>query len=625
MSDWFANPAGLWAALLLGPLMLLYMLRHRPVRRRVPSTLLWKGVAQAQVSTSPFQRLRRSLSLLLMIAATASLTFAIAGLRVPGGTTRGLPLVVIIDTTASMGASDGGQTRLDAARELARRAIAAAGNAEVTLLAWDGTLKAVGAPRGPADAAISGLGSITVSPHGAEGGGVSRALRQLAAEGDSTVVFIGDLDPGVGDGVVFLQSGASAPNFAIVTAGTREPAPGKLEINFGIEAFETQAPERVTLALERISRSGPELIDARDVTLAPLQRTAVNFRVDRAGLYRGVLRVADALSLDDEAWVRCVPLPVLRVAPDASVPGPVLRALSAIEHGIGSIRIGQPAPDAAYVLAGPESGGARTRLPAAYIGPDAAPPEVSYGARIEASATLARPMPGPLWRGAGTPDVLVRAAWPIQHTSLVRPLLEVDGGTAIALCERKSGLRDLVIGMPLGGEEAGTFIDQPAFVIFWSNWFDYVRELIDPLPRGAQRTRDTVRVHELEGRSAFRVVAPDDRETELEPGAGVALRHPGVYRFSGLEGEVPLIGASLLDPEESSLSVTTGHDNDATLSVIAEGSGLGGAAALDLAPWLALLGAALLLTEWALFRRRFPRRNEASPTAAALHSPATLS
>ncbi len=625
MGDWFANPGGVWAAALLGPLLLLYMLRHRPVRRRVPSTLLWKGVAQAQVSTSPFQRLRRSLSLLLMVAALAALTFAVAGLRIPGGRTKGLPLTVIVDTTASMGASDGARTRLATARELAAQVITAAGDAEVTLLSWDGTLKPASPPRSTPDAARSALDTLAVSPHGADAGGVARALGQLAREQSSTVVFIGDRDPGTGDGVVFLQAGRVVPNFAIVTAGLREPSPGTLEINFGVEAFGTDSTTRATLALERHTGSDNDLVDARDVALEPSKRVAVIFTVDRAGLYRGVLRVSDALSVDDEAWVRCVPLPVLRVAPDASVPEPVLRALSAIEQGIGSIRVGQPAPDAAYVLAGAESGGARTRLPAAYIGPGAAPPDAAYGAKIDASGTLARPLPGPLWRGAGTPDVLVRAAWPIEHNSLMRPVLEVDGGTAIALCERKNGLRDLVIGMPLGGEEAGTFIDQPAFVIFWANWFDYVRELVDPLPRGALSTRDTLRVHELEGRSAFRVIAPDDRETELEPGTGIALRRTGVYRFSGLDAEVPLAGASLLDPEESSLAVSGETDNESGLALVAEGAGKGGEAALELAPWLALIGAALLLTEWALFRRRFPRRNSASPNAGAPHTPATRS
>jgi hypothetical protein len=582
--------------------------------------VLWKGVAQAQVSTSPFQRLRRSLSLFLMIAALAALTFAVGGLRIPGGRTKGLPLTVIIDTTASMGSSEGGRTRIAIARDLAARVIAAAGDTEVTLLTWDGTLRAVSAPHSTPDVARSALDSVSISPQGAEAGGVSRALRQLVTEQASTVVFIGDRNPGVGEGVDYLQAGAPAANLAIVTAGLREPSPGALEISFGVEAFGTQAQTRATLALERGNGETPELVDARDVTLEPGKRVAVIFTVDRPGLYRGVLRVSDALSLDDEAWVRCVPLPVLRVAPDGSVPEPVLRALSAIEQGIGSIRVGEPGPDAAHVLAGPESGGARTRLPAAYVGPGASPPDVAYGAKIDASATLARPLPGSLWRGAGTPDVLVRACWPVKHSALMRPVLEVDGGAAIALCERKNGLRDLVIGMPLAGDAAGTFADQPAFIIFWANWFDYVRELIDPLPRGAQSTRDTIRVHELEGRTAFRVEAPDDRETELAPGSGIALRVPGVYRFSGLDGEVPLVGASLLDPEESSLFVSIDTDNETALASVADGAGKGGTAALELAPWLALLGAALLLTEWALFRRRFPRRNGASPSAGAPHT-----
>ena len=91
MNAFFASPAALWLGLLIGPLLLLYMLRHKPVRKRMPSIVLWVGVAQAQIATSPFQRLRRSLSLLLMLLALIALVLALSGFRIPGGEQRGVP------------------------------------------------------------------------------------------------------------------------------------------------------------------------------------------------------------------------------------------------------------------------------------------------------------------------------------------------------------------------------------------------------------------------------------------------------------------------------------------------------------------------------------------------------
>ncbi len=160
MSNWFASPASLWLGLLIGPLLLLYMLRHKPVRKRVPSVMLWAGVAQMQVATSPFQRLRRSLSLILMLLALVALVLAISGFRIPGGETRGVSLTLVVDVTAGMGADVRGGQRIDLAIERGREVIDAAGNSDVTVMAWDGGLRAVT----PGDVSRVGQRGLAVAP-----------------------------------------------------------------------------------------------------------------------------------------------------------------------------------------------------------------------------------------------------------------------------------------------------------------------------------------------------------------------------------------------------------------------------------------------------------------------------
>ncbi|MBK8206010.1 MAG: BatA domain-containing protein [Planctomycetes bacterium] len=608
MTDWFSNPAGFWALTLLAPLLLLYMLRHRPVRRRVPSVLLWAGVAEAQVSTSPFQRLRKSLSLFLMLAALLAMLLALSGFRIPRGSPQGLPITIVIDATAGMGAREGDRTRLDLARELAREVIEAAGSTRVSALSWDGSLRPLAPADSSAAAASSALDALQVSPRGADSAGLSRALKQLAGDSGRHVVIIGDRDPGTEGNVRFLPVGSNRPNAAIVTASVNEPAPGRLEITFGIELFGADQPQRVTVALQRSVGDGTELVDARDETLEPGRRIASTFTVREAGLYRGVLRINDALGTDDSAWLRATLLPVLPVYVSAEAPEPVRRALSAIEQGMGTIRMVASADGTATVLTGREGAGAQPRLPAAFLGPIAAPPGVTYGAEADASATAARPLPAFLWRGAGTPGVIARQVWPVSFEGLMRPVLEVDGGPAVALCERDNGLRDLVVGMSLT-PDGGTFQDQPAFVIFWANWFDYVRGLLDPLPRGALTTRDSLRVPALDGRERYSLTGPaSEGEVELAPGAGHSLHAPGIYRTRGLETSVADFGVSLLDATESDLAVTQNIDNAAVMEWIGQGAESGERGALDLGPWLALIAAALLVIEWLLFRRRFPRR-----------------
>ncbi|MCC7509830.1 MAG: VWA domain-containing protein [Planctomycetes bacterium] len=624
MTDWFANPAGFWAITLLAPLLLLYMLRHRPVRRRVPSVLLWAGVAEAQVSTSPFQRLRKSVSLFMMLAALLAMLLALSGFRIPRGSPQGLPITIVVDATAGMGAREGDRTRLDLARDLARQVIDAAGNSRVSALSWDGSLRPLAPADSSAAAASDALDALQASHRGADSAGLSRALKQLAGDGGRHVVIIGDRDPGTEGDVRFLRVGGNRPNAAIVTAGVNEPAPGRIEINFGIELFGADQPQRVTVALERSRGDSTELVDARDETLEPGRRIACTFTVRDAGLYRGVLRINDALGTDDSAWLRATLLQVLPVYVSADAPESVRRALSAIEQGMGTIRLVTSADSAATVLTGSEGSGAQPRLPAAFLGPIAAPPGVTFGAVTDASATAARPLPTLLWRGAGTPGVIARQVWPIMSDGLMRPVLEVDGGPAIALCERDNGLRDLVVGMSLT-PDGGTFQDQPAFIIFWANWFDYVRGLLDPLPRGALSTRDSLRVPALDGRERFFVTGPSaDVEVELAPGAGHSLHAPGIYRTRGLETSVADFGVSLLDASESDLAVTQNIDNDSVMEWIGQGAESGERGALDLGPWLALIAAALLVMEWLLFRRRFPRRPvDAVQTLGHPHTRAT--
>lgn len=618
MTDFFANPAGLWAASLLAPLLLLYMLRHRPVRRRVPSVVLWQGAVQAQVSTSPFQMLRKSLSLFLMIAALLFLTAALAGARIPGATRHGVPLTIVVDVGARMAALDGAESRMKAAQSLARRAIDESAAARVSVLSYDGAVHPVCPADSPPGVAIAALERLTPSHRGTDSAGLARVVEQLAAGGDRNVIVISDRDPGATENSRFLQVGAASLNLAIVSAGVTEPTLGRVEVSFGIELFGASAAQRVTVALEREADGRLELVDARDETLTPGRRIASVFTVSQAGLYRGVLRVDDPFALDNSAWVRVTTLPVLPVQLDDSAPEPVRRALAAIERGMGIIRLDGSGDSAAAVLAGAGSAGAQPRLPAVFIVPSH-PPRGGFGDEVMPAQT-ARPLPSFLWRGAGNPAIIPGRMRPVRYDGLLRPALEVDEGAAIALAERDNGLRDLVIGMPLTPGE-GTFADQPSFIIFWANWFDYVRGLLDPLPRGALSTRDALRVPPLADRGAYTVAAPGGASTRVSPGGGFALSSEGVYRTSELETAVPSIGASLLDAQESDLAVTAGADNDAAMAWVRDGALHGERDALNLAPWLALLAAALLLTEWLLYRRRFPRGQQpASPPSATPRS-----
>ncbi|MEO0586373.1 MAG: VWA domain-containing protein, partial [Planctomycetota bacterium] len=117
------------AAVVIPSLVALYFLKLRRKRVEVPSTLLWKKTIQDMQVNSPFQKLRRSLLLLLQLLILAALLFAVARPTMFREAEPGQRSVILIDHSGSMSATDGpgGGTRLDEAKALADQVVDALG------------------------------------------------------------------------------------------------------------------------------------------------------------------------------------------------------------------------------------------------------------------------------------------------------------------------------------------------------------------------------------------------------------------------------------------------------------------------------------------------------------------
>lgn len=618
MANWFASPTALWLGLLIGPLLLLYMLRHKPIRKRVASIMLWTGVAQAQIATSPFQRLRKSLSLLLMLLALIALVLALGGFRIPDGETRGVPVTIVIDTTASMGAFEPGGSRMTIARERARETIEQAGNGAITLLAWDGNLRSVIAADSEPSVAIAALDDLEAVQYGASDGSLVRALEQLDTSAEHRVVLISDHAPGELSRAFFIPAGTPKVNAGFVSASLSEPRPGQVDLFLAIDFKGADQDAKASLVLERIPLNGPaELVDARDVNLTPHKRNALTFSDVPPGLYRATLKLDDGLMLDNTAYIRFSKLPVQDVVITGDAPEALGRAIDAIEQTMGIIRRVAPGAEdqdiATYVLGDPSSSGTQPRLPSAYLAPHTSPPGVAYGELTEVPQSATRPGQSFLWRGAGTPDIRIPEVYSLDTSRYLRPVLETSPGAAVALLERENELQDLLVTFPLD-ETATGFTGKVAFLIFWANWFDHVRRQRDPLPRAGLNTRESVRIRPMIGRGDFQYGSLDADSLESgTPGRALHFEEVGVYRFEGLdETDLPLLGVSLLDAHETDLSTAEKAplDAEAFTTWMSGFEQEGERRDLDLRPWLALLAGALLLFDWFWFRRKFPTQNQ---------------
>ncbi|MFH1111128.1 MAG: VWA domain-containing protein [Planctomycetota bacterium] len=129
----FLNPAAIAvaAALTIPPLIALYFLKLRRDVRLVPSTLLWKRAVEDLHVNAPFQRLRKSLLLLLQLLILILGAIALGKPMWETAQTSESTIILLIDQSASMAVVEacpeprrnGGRTRLDLAKEQAKRCV----------------------------------------------------------------------------------------------------------------------------------------------------------------------------------------------------------------------------------------------------------------------------------------------------------------------------------------------------------------------------------------------------------------------------------------------------------------------------------------------------------------------
>ena len=117
-------PAALWLLAVLPVIVLLYMLRAR--RHDVPmsSVLLWQRARQDLLVHLPVRRLERSLLLVLQLLTAAVVVLALARPQVVLPAAGGLATVLVMDTSASMQATDVAPSRFEAARAAALAEVA---------------------------------------------------------------------------------------------------------------------------------------------------------------------------------------------------------------------------------------------------------------------------------------------------------------------------------------------------------------------------------------------------------------------------------------------------------------------------------------------------------------------
>ncbi|WP_053234901.1 vWA domain-containing protein [Sandaracinus amylolyticus] len=584
------SPASLAWLGLLGPLVLLYVLKRRREARVVGSTLLWEQALRDLRAERPWKKLIPHLSLLLQALVLIAGAVALARPAGAGQIPQGARLAVIVDTSASMAAREAdGRSRLDHAKSAARALARSLPPGGTMMLVEAGAEAAVLAPA-TSDGSIleRAIDRLRTRGSGAgiEGAVALAAERLRDASAGSRIVVLtdaaidGDVVLAGGVPVEVQRVGAAGENTAIVAIDVRarpsEESPDRAEIFARLVRFGTTDAEVWVSAIVE----GRGVVASRRVRVAPDRAEGVVMLADlppdasgRAAVVRvelasdeeGTHGTGDALSLDD---VAVAPSPGARRLPVFLVgdaPESIRRVLLAdrdVElfatspEALAQRRADDPdAPDldGLLVFAGatPDAppSGARLAADALAIAPtgDAAL-GVTLGPEATGPAIVSWDEGDPRLRFVSFRDVRVASARPITGAS-ARPIVTSEAGPIVAVLERPDGEATIVAFDP----DRSDWPRGPGFVVFVRNLLERVRarRAAGGIAPGA--IGEPLRVPAADGETVV-VRAPDGSSSSATARGGVAIVDvpavPGTYQAEVGRRRVHAL-RNLLSSEES--------------------------------------------------------------------------
>ncbi len=318
----FLSPTALALLAISIPILLLWMLKMRRRDVTVASTMLWSELLRDREANAPWQKLRRNLLLLLQLATLVGLVLALARPFTPVPAVASGAVVVLLDASASMNATDVGPSRFAVAQQAAVKMIEGLGRGGLmTVIAVGSQPRVLAAST--ADRAVLREAVAAARPEEGRADWASAlALASGATSGaaEGTIVIISDgidltMDadlPRLPGEVRYLPVGKATraggtDNLAITTLAARD---GRDGLELLIRIANTGPPTSSAIqSLLSIYVDGV-LYDSRHITVPPGEDLPLTFTAD-SGLPAGAATIEarlmskDALALDDVAWAVC--------------------------------------------------------------------------------------------------------------------------------------------------------------------------------------------------------------------------------------------------------------------------------------------------------------------------------
>jgi hypothetical protein len=624
----FAQLAAIFGAVGIG-VVVLYLLKLRRRVVAVPFSPLWERILREKESTTLFAKLKRVLSLLLQLALLALLVLALGDPRPIESLLRGRTVVVLVDASASMQATDVAPDRLSAARAEAKTIVAGLGGADRMLVAqMDARTTPLGPLTGDSGALEREIDAVRATDTRAD---FARALRfatdvlRGVPRAEIIVISDGALGPATdasgtvhlgGVKVSYVRVGRDGRNVGITQFSVRRYPLDKSRYEVMIELTNT-GPEAEDIELQLLGDGA--LVDLSKLRIGPGERLP-RFYPELSGASRTLeAKIAradgtrDELPADDHAFAL---LPERRRAKVLVVTegNTYLQAALLLDEYLDVTEV-TPRSYAQVV--------AQQRFDAVVFDrvTPAEPPAASAlyldprgpGAPVRVEGELKTPgfdkvdRKHPTVRFLALDDVNVAVGHKLVPQSGDKVVGASDGGASPILVAGTRGARKFVaLGFDVRDSDLPLRPAWPLFVVDCIDWFtdedaEYLSSFrtgeVWRVPVGGAADRATIRLPD----GTLQAVAVHD-------GRAVFLgEHAGFYEISAGplgSSDAPAVAfaANLADAGESAIAPQD--------KLVVDGEGAGQVAGYHLGVrrevWIYLLLAAALLTalEWATYHRR---------------------
>jgi Ca-activated chloride channel family protein len=617
----FLTPLALAFAALSILIILLYMLKLRRRDVLVSSTLLWQRLLRDREANAPWQRLRRNLLLLLQLLILALLTLALARPFVPTPTIVSGSVVILLDASASMQATDVAPSRFENARRAAQEIVAGRGAGDAATIVAVGphpqVLASATSDRVLLRRALEDVGPTNGSADW--DAACALAAAGLAGAQDASAVIISDgavpeALPALPGEVRLVRVGGGGENLSIAALATRAGPAGPQAFLRVVNYGDTDAEPLVEFSADGV------LFDARRLRVpahANADLTLTDLPYDLQVL-QARLAVDDALLLDNTAWAVHTPPASGRVLLISEGNLFLERALGALP-GVELVRLalGQPLPAEPYALY-VYDGAITGTLPTGNLwliapqsplpgreGLGEGEPAIQVNGLFTDTAITHVAADDPLLRYVDLSDVHVLQARATAPPPGARVLIEAEGGPLLFVAERPEG-RLAVLTFDLRDSDLPL---QIAFPILTANLTDWL------LPQGAAGFPQLVRPGDAVP------LPPDPEATEIVVTAPNGARHLlpvgekmpvfaatdqlGVYLVEQLDPSDTVLQSAvftvnLFDEAESDIApreVVMVGQAEVTAAVREEQG------RREFWPWLASAALGMLVVEWWIYQR----------------------